>query len=639
MKTTRILTLTLVAMVIAGLGILAVRGDDRPTVPKGAHAGQLTLKSCTYDTEAGPRAADCGTMTVRENRRDPKSRLIAVPITRIKARSAHPAEPIFRLEGGPGMTNMKFPMASRFADDHDVVLVGYRGVDSSTRLDCPEVVSARLGSRDMLSQSALRSSATALRDCADRLKDEGHDLDGYTIPQRIDDLEDARRLLNYEKVNLFSESAGTRAAQIYAWRYPASIHRSVQLAVNAPGRFLYRPRVTDTQLDRLCAGGRDCPTRLPAMPKRWGPFPIEPGNVGVASFFGLMESSSAAAPLSAPMTLDTWRAAADGDASGLWFQSFLTRLTFPRVQVWGELAATARLDAAAAKRHFASSARDRAGVGDALNQFMWAGGRLVDAWPSTPDDNAYSTPRTSQIETLLISGEVDGATPAENATKDVLPHLPNGHQVILKGFGHTIDFWNNQKPAGAHLVNSFYATGKVDDSRFTEQQIDLEPDTTQTGMAKMLAGAMVGLAFVAALSLAIAAWRVRRRGRLGRIASGALRSVWAVVLGLGGWFGAVLLALIVAPSVQIDAAAVVIPSVALPVALGAYLAWVDLDRPKLAGLACALAGAQLGAWFGFAVAASPIALLTAVVGAVAGTNLLLVAGDILAERRVSAPAR
>ena len=114
------------------------------------------------------------------------------------------------------------------------------------------------------------------------------------------------------------------------------------------------------------------------------------------------------------------------------------------------------------------------GVGDALNQFIWAGGRLVDAWPATPDDNAYATPRTSQIETLLISGEVDGATPAENATKDVLPHLPNGRQVILKGFGHTTDFWNNQKPAGAHLINAFYATGKVDDSRFTEQKIDLD---------------------------------------------------------------------------------------------------------------------------------------------------------------------
>jgi pimeloyl-ACP methyl ester carboxylesterase len=638
MNPTRIFTLTLVAVAIAGIAAFGlVRGDDPPKVPKDARAGQLSLKPCTYTTEAGPRAADCGTMVVRENRRDPQSQLIAIPVTRIKARSAHPAEPIFRLEGGPGITNMKFPMASRFADDHDVVLVGYRGVDSSTRLDCPEVVSARLAARDMLSEGAMRASATALRDCADRLTAEGHDLDGYTIPQRVDDLEDARRLLHYGKVNLFSESAGTRAAQIYSWRYPASIHRSVQLAVNAPGRFLYRPEVTDTQLEGLCGG--DCPTRLGEVPKRWGPFPIEPGNVRTVSFFGLMESSSAAAPLTAPMTLDSWRAAADGDASGLWFQSVMGRLVFPRVQVWGEHAATARLDAAAAKRYFAAPTRDRSGVGDALNRFGWADGRLIDAWPSTPDDNAYATPRTSRIETLLISGEVDGATPAVNATKDVLPHLPNGHQVILKGFGHTTDFWNNQEPAGAHLVNTFLATGTVDDSRFVEQKIDLTPDTTQTGTAKKLAGAMIGLALIAALSLALAAFRVRRNRQLGRVASVAMRSVWGLVLGLGGWFGAALLALILDPSLQIDSAAVVVPSVAIPVGLGAYLAWIDHDRPKLAGLACAFAGAQLGALFGFAVAASPMTLLTAIVGAVAGTNLLLVVGDIVADRRVSAPAR
>jgi hypothetical protein len=57
---------------------------------------------------------------VPENRADPRSRLIALPVTRIRAHSDRPAEPIFRLEGGPGLTNMKFSKASRFADEHDV---------------------------------------------------------------------------------------------------------------------------------------------------------------------------------------------------------------------------------------------------------------------------------------------------------------------------------------------------------------------------------------------------------------------------------------------------------------------------------------------------------------------------------------
>ena len=56
------------------------------------------------------------------------SRLIAVPVTRIRAHAAHPGTPVFRLEGGPGLTNMRFPHASRYAGARDVVLVGYRGV-------------------------------------------------------------------------------------------------------------------------------------------------------------------------------------------------------------------------------------------------------------------------------------------------------------------------------------------------------------------------------------------------------------------------------------------------------------------------------------------------------------------------------
>ena len=40
------------------------------------------------------------------------------------------------------MTNMTFPQANRLAAQHDVVMVGYRGVDGSSVLNCPEVTAA-----------------------------------------------------------------------------------------------------------------------------------------------------------------------------------------------------------------------------------------------------------------------------------------------------------------------------------------------------------------------------------------------------------------------------------------------------------------------------------------------------------------
>jgi hypothetical protein len=143
MTRTRILALTLVGLALLALAYVKVATTDDPvSVPNGALAGDLLLDPCTYSTEDGDYAADCGTLVVPENRADAESRLIALPVTRIRAQTDNPAEPVFRLQGGPGRTNMDFSIASRFAGERDVVLVGYRGIDSSVRLDCPEVESA-----------------------------------------------------------------------------------------------------------------------------------------------------------------------------------------------------------------------------------------------------------------------------------------------------------------------------------------------------------------------------------------------------------------------------------------------------------------------------------------------------------------
>ena len=83
----RIVALTVIGLLVLGLGYLRFSADAPVSVPHGAKAGDLHLHACHYDTEAGSYAADCGTLIVPENRADPSSRLIAVEITRIKARS------------------------------------------------------------------------------------------------------------------------------------------------------------------------------------------------------------------------------------------------------------------------------------------------------------------------------------------------------------------------------------------------------------------------------------------------------------------------------------------------------------------------------------------------------------------------
>src|SRR5579862_7276447 len=460
----RITGLALIAVLTLALGYLHFAGSSTAvSVPSGAHAGQLTLKNCTYTTEKGAYAADCGTLVVPENRADPHSRLIALPVTVIRAHSTHPGVPIFRLQGGPGITNMVFPDASRFTAKHDVVLVGIRGVDGSVRLDCPEVESAMDDSRDLLSEQSFRAVAAGYRSCADRLRSDGVDLAGYSIPEEVDDLDAARRALGYHQIDLVSESAGTRTAMVYAWRYPKSIHRSVMIGVNPPGNFVWNPKTTGEQIDRyaaLCAQVTSCRSRTPDLaaslkssfahvPSHWPFLPIKKGDFKTAAFFGLMnETSAGGGPIAAPLTIDSLLSAGKGDASGAWFLSVMARLTFPSAFVWGDLAAIGRSDATYAKHFYASGANGGSQISAAGNNLIWAGGRVLDAWPANPDENEYTHVQNSNVPTLLIGGNLDFATPPENATRELLPHLANGREVVLSNLGHADDFWPYETAAG-----------------------------------------------------------------------------------------------------------------------------------------------------------------------------------------------
>ena len=112
---TRIVALALIALAVLGLGYLYfASGSDSVSVPKGAHAGQLTLHSCTTRRRRAATPPTAARWSCPRTGTTRSSRLIALPVKRIRALSAHPREPVFRLQGGPGLTNMDFTDASRY---------------------------------------------------------------------------------------------------------------------------------------------------------------------------------------------------------------------------------------------------------------------------------------------------------------------------------------------------------------------------------------------------------------------------------------------------------------------------------------------------------------------------------------------
>src|SRR5690606_8518763 len=132
------------------------------------------------------------------------------------------------------------------------------------------------------------------------------------------------------------------------------------------------------------------------------------------------------------------------DPSGLWLASVLGDLLMPDMFVRGQYAAAAMLDAEVARASFADGAGDLSNLGRAATAFGWGGGRLADAWPQGTETAGYREIRTSEVETLVVNGELDVSTPPQISTRGLMPHLPNGHEVVLEGIGHTASFFQEQ---------------------------------------------------------------------------------------------------------------------------------------------------------------------------------------------------
>jgi pimeloyl-ACP methyl ester carboxylesterase len=508
---------------LAAATATAAEREYGTAVPPGARAGDLSMAPCEVHLDGDDKSypGDCGTLVVPENRRNPASRLIALPVTRVRATGAAPLEPIFWFQGGPGNPNsMDYPTDGLLAR-HDLVIVGYRGADGQVTLPCPEIGDAiREAYGAALGERALASYGQAGAACVTRLRAAGIDLDGYSMLQTIDDNEAARTALGYERINLYGNSYGTRVELLYQWRHPDSIRRVVLVSVNPPGHFVWEPARVEAQLGQyaaLCAQDAYCSSRTPDllatlrevsrdMPASWLGIPIDTGAVRLMSFFGLMESITPPGmplPASGPAVIDAWLDAAEGDASGMALMSVLGRFLMPWMGSRGHGLAMG-MSSPDLLPYLKNDYKARlmppgAILGSPMSAFLQA---IAFGWPVSPDMSTGEVP-ASAVETLLVSGNIDFSTPLEAARDELLPQLSNGHQVVLRDFGHTETIWNSQPEARARLLNTWFDTGVVDPSLYRHQPVSFNVERSWSGVAKTLlgltvlvTGALLLLAFV-----------------------------------------------------------------------------------------------------------------------------------------------
>ena len=112
---------------------------------------------------------------------------------------------------------------------------------------------------------------------------------------------------------------------------------------------------------------------------------------------------------------------------------------------------------------------------------------------------------------------------------------------------------------------------------------------------------MLGLAALTVLSLIWMAVRLYKQSSFGRNASAAVRLLYAVLLGLGGWSLGVLVVLTALPTVPLGDQVIAVISVSLPVAVAVYCGWLKRDTSptiKLVGLGTAIGASILAGWLG-----------------------------------------
>jgi pimeloyl-ACP methyl ester carboxylesterase len=214
----------------------------------------VTLSPC--HVEGVNEGSRCGVYSVFENRRTHTGRHLPLKIMLIPARQPHPDQgPIFYMAGGPGeaateLANLVVGWGD--ADEHDVVLVDERGTGDGHRLDC------RLPGSDDNLEAYLNGpfDPAAARACRDDLQKKC-DLSQYTTPNFADDIDEVRRAMGYEKININAGSFGTYAAQIYMRRHGDHVRSAyltslVTLSDRVP---LYHARSAQSGLDHLF---KDC---------------------------------------------------------------------------------------------------------------------------------------------------------------------------------------------------------------------------------------------------------------------------------------------------------------------------------------------------------------------------------------------
>lgn len=423
-----------------------------------------------------------GYLEVPENRQNPNTKTIKLPVYIFKSRSENPnADPVIYTVGGPGYTSMRasqYMKYYKYLDDRDLILFEQRGTQfAQPNLACPEwskaVYQSNLPKNRAVNSDSIFNNA-ALR-CRERLVNSGIDLNGYHTKEIAADIEDLRRVLNIEKYNFLSLSYSTKIAQVLLREYPETI-RSVVMDSPLPLESNY-DEVSVTNLynaiNKLlddCESDHDCNRSFPNLKSRYFEFlratnenPLEitmthpkdkteevvrlRGKDLISLFSNASTGDVPTIPLEISKLLN-------GDYSTIKEQlSFLFREPNNgdgrgmRLSVWcaEEFPFT--------NPDIVNNQKTKHPELTGLSSAVFSSD-VCNIWKVRKANEIENKPVKSDVPVLLISGEYDEDTPPYFAEM-LSDNFVNSHHLVFKGWKHgPTTNWSN--PCAMNCANTFF---------------------------------------------------------------------------------------------------------------------------------------------------------------------------------------
>ncbi|MEM6770150.1 MAG: alpha/beta hydrolase [Bacteroidota bacterium] len=420
-----------------------------------------------------------GYLEVPENRERPTGKTIKLPVYIFKSRSANPApDPVLYTVGGPGSSSLSaapYMRAFSYLDDRDLILFEQRGTAyAQPSLDCPEWEKATtLARQRILSDSAATAILVgAAAGCRDRLQGQGIDLDAYNTREIAADIEDLRKVLHLDQLNLLTISYSTKIAQTMMRDYPASIRSVVMdsplpLAASWDESSLSNIMKTYRTIFSDCAADSLCNNQYPNLGQRFYAFldatatspitltvkhpaenrdtTVSITSADIATYLGDLRTGQVP---DFPKTID---ALINGNTEILqqqfsWGGSSGTGIGM-RLSVW------CSEETAYASPVTVAKERAKFSFLNAASPMVFTY-EVCRAWGVRPAPPTEDEPISSNLPVLLINGSYDAITPVKWANT-LHQQLPNSRLVIFPGWTHgPTTFWDNN--CGMKAAQTFF---------------------------------------------------------------------------------------------------------------------------------------------------------------------------------------